>query len=48
MGVSSLFGYDNLYVFNTIASYKETLHLDSRGIEHKLTNENSALLWHKR
>jgi len=31
-----------------IASYNETLHVDSRGIKRKLNKENSVRLWHKR
>ena len=43
----SLLGYNNLYLIDTIASFKETLHISTRGIKHKLTNENSILLWNK-
>ncbi|KAL4335653.1 hypothetical protein GQ457_07G001670 [Hibiscus cannabinus] len=32
----------------TIASYNETLHVESRGTKRKLNKENSASLWHKR
>ena len=38
---------DNLYLFDTIASYNATLHSTSRGTKRKLS-ENSALLWYKR
>ena len=48
VGTGSLSVYDNLYLLDTIASFNESLHLSTRGIKHKLTNENSALLWHKR
>ncbi|KAL4387760.1 hypothetical protein GQ457_09G019960 [Hibiscus cannabinus] len=33
---------------DTIASYNETLHVESRGTKRKLNKENSASLWHKR
>ena len=48
VGTSSLSGYDNLYLLNTIASFNESLHISTRGVKHKLTNENFASLWHKR
>ena len=32
----------------TIDSFNETLQLSTRGLKKKLTNENSAALWHKR
>ncbi|KAL4320124.1 hypothetical protein GQ457_18G006850 [Hibiscus cannabinus] len=31
-----------------VASYNETLHVESCGTKHKLNKENSASLWHKR
>ena len=37
-----------LYFLDTIASFNESLHVSTVGIKHKLTNENSASLWHKR
>ena len=40
--------YDNLYLLETVASYNETLHVESRGTKRKLNNENSASIWHKR
>ena len=43
----SLSEYDNLYLLDTIASFNEPLQLSTRGIKQKLTNENSASLWHK-
>ncbi|KAL4361393.1 hypothetical protein GQ457_04G013430 [Hibiscus cannabinus] len=33
---------------DTIASYNETLHVESRGTKRKLNKENLASLWHKR
>lgn len=48
IGTGSLSGYDNLYLLDTIASFNETLHVASRGTKRKLTNENSATLWHER
>ena len=47
VGTSSLYGFDNLYLLDIIASYYETLHISSRGTKRKLTNENSMTLWHK-
>ena len=35
-------------MLETIASYNETLHVESRGTKHKLNKENSASLWYKR
>ena len=35
-------------MLDIITSYYETLHVSSRGTKRKLTNENSATLWHKR
>ena len=48
IGTGSLYGFDNLYLLNIIASYYETLHVSSHGTKRKLTNENSTTLWHKR
>lgn len=48
MSTGTLSGYANLYLFNSIASYNETLHVYSRGIKHKLTNGKFVSLWHKR
>ena len=47
IGTGSLSIYDNLYLLKTIASYNETLHVDSRGTKCKLNKENSVRLWHK-
>lgn len=40
--------HDNLYLLNTIASFNETLHTSSRDTKRKLTDRNSATLWHRR
>ena len=48
VGVSSLSIHNNLYLLDIIVSFNEFLHISTRGVKHKLTNENSALLWHKR
>jgi hypothetical protein len=42
----SLSSYDNLYFLELDTSHLEALHIDNR--KRKLTNENSAALWHKR
>ena len=47
VGTSSLLGYDNLYLIETIVSFNESLHLSIRGIKRKLTNENFSTLWNK-
>ena len=38
----------NLYLLDIIVSYNESLHVESRGTKRKLSNDNSATLWHKR
>ena len=43
----SLSGYDNLYLLDTIASFNESLHINTIGVKRKLTVENSTSLWHK-
>ncbi|KAL5548640.1 hypothetical protein UlMin_003871 [Ulmus minor] len=48
VGTGLLNVYDNLYLLETVPSYNETLHVESRGIKRKLNKDNSALLWHKR
>ncbi|GMI70291.1 hypothetical protein HRI_000698400 [Hibiscus trionum] len=48
VGTGYLNAYDNLYLLDTVASYNETLHVESRGTKRKLNKENSASLWHKR
>ena len=48
VGSGSLSGYDNLYSLYTDTSFNESLQLSTRGVKRKLTNENSAALWHKR
>jgi len=48
VGTGSLSIYDNLYLLNTIVSYNEILHVDSRDAKRKLNKENSVRLWHRR
>ena len=48
VGTGSLSYVDNIYMFDTIASYHETLQLSTQGVKRKLTDENSSSLWHKR
>ena len=48
VGTGSLSGYNNLYFLNIIASFNESLHVNTIGIKYKLIGENSALLWPKR
>lgn len=48
IGSGSLSSLDNLYMLDTIASFNETLHVATHGLKRKLTDENSASLWHKR
>jgi len=43
-GTGSLSFYVNLYLLDTIASYNEILHVDSRGTKRKLNKKNSARL----
>ncbi|RVW22370.1 Retrovirus-related Pol polyprotein from transposon TNT 1-94 [Vitis vinifera] len=47
-GTGLLNVYDNLYLLETVPSYNETLHVESRGTKRKLNKDNSASLWHKR
>ncbi|RVW31572.1 Retrovirus-related Pol polyprotein from transposon TNT 1-94 [Vitis vinifera] len=47
-GTGLLNVYDNLYLLETVLSYNETLHVESRGTKRKLNKDNSASLWHKR
>ena len=48
VGTGSLSYVDNLYMFDAVASYHETLQLSTQGVKRKLTNENSSSLWYKR
>ena len=48
IGSGPLLHNDNLYTIDIIASYNESLHVSTRGAKRKLTDENSAALWHKR
>lgn len=41
-------GHDNLCFLDTIASYNESLNVESHGTNHKIDNNNSGALWHKR
>ncbi|RVX05968.1 Retrovirus-related Pol polyprotein from transposon TNT 1-94 [Vitis vinifera] len=47
-GTGLLNVYDNLYLLETVPSYNETLHVESRGTKRKLNKDNLASLWHKR
>jgi len=47
VGTDSLSIYDNLYLLDTIGSYNETLHANSRGTRRMLIKESSTRLWHK-
>ncbi|XP_060960785.1 uncharacterized protein LOC133031320 [Cannabis sativa] len=47
VGTGSLMVYDNLYLLDTVASYNETLNVESRGTKRKMENEKSSSLWHK-
>ena len=44
VGIDILIG--NLYRLNTHASFNESLHINKHGTKSKLTEENSAMLWH--
>jgi transposase InsO family protein len=48
VGSGFLSVYDNLYSLDVNSSYLEALHTDTRSLKRKLTNHNSASLWHKR
>jgi transposase InsO family protein len=48
VGSGFLSVYDNLYSLDINSSYIEALHVDTNSKKRKLTNENSATLWHKR
>ena len=48
IGIGSLSVHDNLYLLDTVASFKETLYTSIRGIKCKLTDKDSVMLWHKR
>jgi len=47
VSTGSLSIYDNLYLLDTIASYNEILHVNSRDTKCKLNKKNSVRLWHK-
>ena len=40
VGTSFLKAYDNLYMLETVASYNEIPHVESRGTKHNLNKEN--------
>ena len=40
VSTGSLSYVDNLYMFDTVASYHETLQLSTQGVKRKLTDEN--------
>ena len=44
---SSLVVYNNLYMLDIVASYQESLNIESRGTKCKLDNAHSRALWHK-
>ena len=48
VATGSLSSFDNLYLLDTNASFNESLHVNTIGVKRKLTDENSASLWHKR
>ena len=48
VGSGSLSSNANLYMLDTIVSFNESLQLSTRGLKRTLTNENLAVLWHKR
>lgn len=47
-GTNSLMTHDNLYLLDTIATYGESLNVESCGTKRKIDNNNSEALWHKR
>ena len=48
IGTASLVVYDNLCMLDIIASYHESLNIESRGTKRKLDIAHSRALWHKR
>ena len=48
VATSSLSGFDNLYLLAMNALFNESLCVNTINVKCKLTNENSATLWHKR
>ena len=48
IGTGSLSVHDNLYLLDTVTSFKETLCTSMRGTKRKLTDKDSVMLWHKR
>ena len=47
VATGSLSIFDNLYLLDTIASFNESLHVNTIGVKRKLTCKNSTSLWHK-
>ena len=48
IGTGSFVVYDNLYMLDIVASYHESLNIESCGTKPKLDNAHSRELWHKR
>lgn len=48
VGTESLSLYDKLYLPDIVASYNETLHVNSSDTKRKLNNKDLAKLWHNR
>ena len=48
VATGSLSSFDNLYLLDTNVLFNESLHVNTIGVKHKLTDESSASLWHKR
>ena len=48
VGTGSLMGHDNLYLLDIIATYGESLNVESRGTKRKIDDNNSGAQWHKR
>lgn len=48
VGTCSFMSRDNLSLFDTVATYGESLNVESSGTKHKIDDNNSEALWHKR
>ena len=46
VGFGSLSSNDSLYLLDIITSFNESLQFSTRDLKSKLTNDNSAALWH--
>lgn len=44
---SSLLAHDNLYMFDSVTFYNESLNTKSHGSKHKINNTNSRAFWHR-